>query len=102
VAPALAGGNTQPNPVPTVTAVSPSTLTASGAQTAVTVTGTGFVSSSIVQWNKTNRQTSFVSATQLQAVVLSTDIGAAGTGQVDVINPAPGGGAGLLPVCTCR
>ena len=36
--------------------------------------------------------TTFVSATELRAAILAKDIAAAGTAQVRVFNPAPGGG----------
>jgi hypothetical protein len=56
------------------------------------LSGTGFVSGSIVQWNGTARATTFVSPTQLTAAILATDIATAGTARITVLNPAPGGG----------
>ena len=54
-----------------------------------TVTGTGFVSGSVVQAAGVNQTTTFVSATQLQATVpVATG---ATTVSVDVVNPNPGG-----------
>jgi hypothetical protein len=46
-----------------------------------------------VQWNGSDRTTTFVSSTQLTAAVPVTDITTAGTISITVVNPAPGGGA---------
>lgn len=83
---------TTPNPVPTVTSILPSsTLVNSGAFT-LTVTGTNFINNSTVNWNGNGRVTTFVSATQLTAVISATDLTQAGTFPITVTNPAPGGG----------
>src|SRR5262249_36488014 len=83
---------TQSNPTPTITSVSPTSAVAGAAATTVTVNGTGFISGSTVQWNQSNRTTTFVSATQLQAAITAADLATAGTAQVTVVNPTPGGG----------
>jgi len=57
------------------------------------VNGANFLPSSVVQWNGTNRTTTFVSGTQLSSTIPASDIPVAGTAQVTVFNPAPGGGA---------
>ncbi len=87
------GGTPPPNPVPTLTGLSPATATAGGAAFTLTATGTNFVSGATVRWNDVGRATTFVSATQLTASIPASDIAAAGTAQVTVVNPAPGGGA---------
>jgi hypothetical protein len=56
------------------------------------VTGTSFVSSSVVEWNGGARTTSFVSSTQLSAAITASDIAAVGTYSITVFNPSPGGG----------
>ncbi len=81
------------NPVPVVSSLSPASATAGGAQFTLTVNGSSFVSGAAVQWNGSPRTTSFASATQLNATIPATDITAAGTAQVGVTNPTPGGGA---------
>src|SRR5207248_7441033 len=58
----------------------------------LTATGTNFLASSVVRWNGSNRTTTFVSTTQLQAQILASDIAATGTAAVTVFNPTPGGG----------
>jgi hypothetical protein len=80
------------NPVPTLLAVSPSTVTIGGPDFTLTVTGTQFVSNSVVQWNGIARETTFVSGTVLTAIIFSGDIGSAGFRTISVLNPAPGGG----------
>ncbi|HUJ17960.1 MAG TPA: hypothetical protein VL197_08195 [Nitrospirota bacterium] len=83
---------TSTNPVPATTSISPSSRTARGAAFTLTVNGSGFVSSSTVQWNGASRTTTYVSSTQLTAAIPSSDIATAGTASVTVFNPAPGGG----------
>ncbi len=79
-------------PVPTLTSISPSVGTAGGVTFTLVVTGTNFVSGSIVRWNGANRTTTFVSSTRLQASIPATDLAAAGTASVTVFNSTPGGG----------
>jgi hypothetical protein len=81
-----------PNPVPTISSLVPSTATAGGATFNLTVNGTGFFTGSVVQWNGADRPAAYVSATQLIAPISAGDIMAAGTAQITVFNPAPGGG----------
>jgi len=86
-----------PNPVPTVTSLSPASITAGGGMFTLTVYGTNFISGSLVQWNWANRTTAFVSDTQLTATIWAQDIQCGGTASVDVYNPPPGGGtSGVL------
>src|SRR5207244_484547 len=63
-----------------------------GAGFTLTATGTNFISSSIVQWNGSQRATTFGSSTQLTAQITTADIATAGTASVTVFTPAPGGG----------
>jgi Abnormal spindle-like microcephaly-assoc'd, ASPM-SPD-2-Hydin/Beta-propeller repeat len=80
------------NPVPSLTAISPASATAGSAAFTVTVTGTGFVAASTIDWDGTALTTSYVSATQLTASVPSPDIASSGTAQVTVSTAGPGGG----------
>ncbi|MBI1765201.1 MAG: hypothetical protein HYR56_27630 [Acidobacteria bacterium] len=82
----------QSNPVPTLASVSPNSTTAGNAAFTLAVTGTNFVNGATVRWNGADRPTTFGSATQLTAAIPATDVAAAGTAQVTVFNPAPGGG----------
>src|SRR5262249_16883763 len=75
VTPAPGGGTSnavsfqinQPNPMPAITTLSPTSAAAGGPAFTLTVNGTGFVQNSTVQWNGGNRATTFGSATQLTA-----------------------------------
>ncbi len=77
---------------PTLTAVSPPTVTAGSGDYLLTVSGTGFVSGSTLNWNGSPRPSTPLSATQLGAAISAADIKAAGTISVTVTNPTPGGG----------
>lgn len=81
-----------PNPSPTLASLAPSSKTAGGAAFALTINGTNFVAASQVMWNGSARTTTFVSTTQLTVAILAADIAAAGTAQLTVVNPVPGGG----------
>jgi uncharacterized repeat protein (TIGR01451 family) len=61
--------------------------------TSVTINGSGFLAASSVQWNQSSRTTTFVNSTELQVALTAADLAATGTGQIVVVNPAPGGGA---------
>src|SRR5947207_2575728 len=80
------------NPAPTVGSLSPSSATAGTAPFTLAVKGGNFIPSSVVQWNGAARGTTFVSGTELHAAISSVDVAAAGTSQVTVVTPAPGGG----------
>ena len=86
------GGGTGNNPVPSITSLNPSSATAGGPAFTLTVNGSGFISSSVVNFNGSARTTTFVSATQIKASILASDIATSGTGNVTVTNPSPGGG----------
>jgi hypothetical protein len=58
----------------------------------LTVNGTGFVSASVVDWNGSPRGTTFISASQLRATILTSDLASPETASITVTNPAPGGG----------
>jgi hypothetical protein len=80
------------NPTPALSSLSPTSATAGIAAFDLTVTGSGFIAASAVQWNGTPLPTTYGSATQLIAQVPATDLADAGAATVDVVNPAPGGG----------
>jgi hypothetical protein len=81
------------NPAPTLNSISPTSAAVGGAAFPLSVYGSNFISSSIVRWNGSGRATTYVSSGQLTATILASDIASAGTAQVTVFNPAPGGGA---------
>ena len=68
--------------------------TVGAASQAVTINGTGFVSTSTVTYNGAAHTATDVSQRNAQKITLSaTDLATAGTYPVVVTNPAPGGGA---------
>jgi len=81
-----------PNSVPTVGSLSPTGATTGSAALTLTVSGTGFVPTSVVRWNGATRTTTFVSRTVLQASITKSDLATAGTPSVTVFSPKPGGG----------
>lgn len=80
------------NPLPVLGSISPSAVPLGSSTRTVTVTGSGFVSSSVIRVNGGNRTTTFVSSTQLRANVASQFFSSAGTLSIDVVSPTPGGG----------
>jgi hypothetical protein len=83
----------QSNPQPLLyPSLAPLTTTPGGPGFPLTVSGYGFVADAVVQWNGSPRATNFVSGSSLRATITATDIAAAGTALITVLNPAPGGG----------
>jgi hypothetical protein len=80
------------DPVPIITSMSPPLAMAGGQGFALTVEGSGFVSSSTVYLGTTALTTQFVSSDQLTAQMTTSAIANAGVRAVTVQNPAPGGG----------
>jgi 6-phosphogluconolactonase len=83
----------QPIPVPTIASLSPAMTVNGGAGFTLIVNGSDFVLTSVVQWNGSNRSTTFVSSSQVTAEVSATDIATAGAATITVFNPTPGGGS---------
>jgi trimeric autotransporter adhesin len=73
--------------------LAPSTVQVGTAGFALVVNGATFTSSSVVQWNGSARATSFISSTQLSALITAADVGALGTAVVTVANVSPTGTA---------
>ena len=88
----IAEPDTGENPVPVLTSLQPATATAGAGSFTLQVSGSDFVEDSEVHWNGEARPANFVSATQLQAAISASDIAAAGSAEVTVFTPAPGGG----------
>jgi hypothetical protein len=85
-----------PSPMPTLASISPASTNAGGPAFTLNVNGTGFLSTSVIEWNGTALSTSYVSAQQLTATVPAADVANAGTAQIAVFNPAPGGGSSAV------
>ncbi|MDJ0909434.1 MAG: hypothetical protein QNI99_09575 [Woeseiaceae bacterium] len=88
------------NPVPVLTAINPNNAVEGSSAFALTVTGSDFIAGSVVRWNGADRQTTYVSPTELQAAITAADIAAAGTASVTVFSPAPGGGSSATQTFT--
>jgi hypothetical protein len=78
-------------PVPVLSSLRTASATEGDAGFDLTVTGSGF-SGSVLQWNGTALTTTFVSGTQLTAVIPTADLAEEGSATITVFNPSPGGG----------
>ena len=81
---------------PTITSVDPNTIETGSTSVLLTITGTHFTSSSQVEWNGVAQSTTYVSSTELQALVVSDDpndnsepFDNAGDANIIVVNPGP-------------
>jgi outer membrane protein assembly factor BamB len=70
-----------------LTSISPTSVVAAGPAFKLTVLGSGFGSGDTVQWNGSNRATTYVSTTELIAQINEADIAAAGSASITVTNP---------------
>ena len=78
--------------VPIVSGTSPNASIAGSPGFIMTVNGSGFVAGSVVQFNGSNRTTTFVNSSQLTTQIPASDVSVAGNAAITVVNPAPGGG----------
>src|SRR5215813_7924635 len=85
--------DTPSNPVPRIAALSPMSATINDVGKRLVVQGSGFIPSSIVVWNGTRRTTTFfIDREQLEVTISLSDVATPGIAQINVLNPAPGGG----------
>ncbi len=85
-------GGAPNNPVPALVSLTPNQAAAGSGGLQLTVDGSNFIGGSVVRWNNTDRQTTFVNNTTLMAAIPASDLATAGSASVTVFNPAPGGG----------
>ena len=79
-------------PIPSC-GLSPASITAGSALFTLHVAGSGFMSTSEVEWNGSPRTATYDSSSgQLSVSILAADVSNPGTALVTVTNPAPGGG----------
>ena len=76
--------------MPSITSLSPTCANAGDSQFTLTVNGTNFVSTSIVNWNGSALATTFVSSTQLTATVPANNIATPGNFPITVVSPCGG------------
>ena len=88
---AASAGHSIANLVPTLTALSRTTSSQGSPGFTLTVTGTNFISGSVVQWKGNGLTTSFVSATQLSATVPNTLLSSPGAAAITVRHPGTNG-----------
>lgn len=81
-------------PVPTITSLSLTSVPAGSGDTQVTITGTGFVNGSQVLWNGVALPCCGYESgnTQIYVTVPAANLTIAGTYQISVFTPTPGGG----------
>lgn len=80
------------NPAPVISSMTPTTELAGTASAVLTVTGTGFVPSTVVEVNGSARTTTFINSTQVSVALPTSDFVAAGSLSITAVNPTPGGG----------
>lgn len=93
------GNNSTSTPAPTpvaLTSLTPAALNAGAPATVVTATGSGFTTSSVIEWNGTALPTSYVSATSLTATLPATDLADPESVAVTVSNAASGGASSAI------
>ena len=81
------------NGVPTIVALSPSSVTAGSPDRTITINGNGFVSTTTAKSNGVLVMTTYVNANTVTALVPSNNFLNPGIVAITVVNPAPGGGA---------
>jgi hypothetical protein len=85
--------NSLSQPVPILSDVAERYLTQATSDLNVRISGAGFTERSILRINGAERTTQFANDTTLTATLLPIDVQQEGMLTVDVLNPAPGGGA---------
>lgn len=79
------------NTQPVINSIAPADATVGGPAFTLTVNGSGFGSTSQVQWDGAARPTNFVSPTKLTAQIGAADVSAAGVATVTVASQPPSG-----------
>ena len=80
------------NAVPSLASINPSSKVTLSPGFTLSVTGSNFISTSVVQWNGSNLTTTFVDSSHLTASVPAGNLTTAGSFPITVFTPAPGGG----------
>jgi hypothetical protein len=77
---------------PTILQLKPVTVRPGNGPFVLSLTGTGFVTGSVVNVNGSPRTTKFGNKHSVTATITSADVATARTANITVVNPAPGGG----------
>jgi sugar lactone lactonase YvrE len=88
------------NPAPAITSLSPVSVMVGLSTQSLTINGSNFISTTTVTFNGTARAVTLVNSAQLMITLSAIDLATAGTYQVVVTNPSPGGGtaSATLPI----
>jgi uncharacterized protein (TIGR03437 family) len=78
---------------PAIDSISPTNMDAPGADFTLSVTGSGFTSSTVVRWNGQNRSTTFVDASHLTAAIPAADTALVGRASVLAFDASTGAGS---------
>jgi len=81
-----------------LTSFTPTTAQQGAPDTTITITGSGFVATTVARVNGANIATTLVNATTLTAIVPAADFLTAATLQISLSNPATGSVSGSLPL----
>ncbi len=81
-----------PNPAPVLSSIAPTSALVGAADTQITLTGASFIVSTKAVIGAQELSTSFVSSTQLEAIIPASYLTSAKSLSVAVSTPAPGGG----------
>ncbi len=84
-----------PNASPTLSGLSPSTAPVNSSALTLTLMGTGFLPTSVAQWNGAALPTTYLSATTLTAALPPSNLASSGSYAVTVATPMPGGGSSM-------
>ncbi len=80
------------NPSPSITSISPDSSNRGVGTKTITITGSGFLSQSVVRMNSFDRSTTFIDSEHLLVKLDNNDLVNAGTFFITVFNKAPDGG----------
>lgn len=89
----VCGCSSNYNATPAITSLFPPAITAGSQSFTLLLNGNSFQSNSTAEWNGVDRPVTYSnSTTQLAMPVVDTDVANPGSAQLQVANPAPGGG----------
>ncbi|KKU94449.1 MAG: Cell surface receptor IPT/TIG domain protein, partial [Candidatus Jorgensenbacteria bacterium GW2011_GWA1_48_13] len=77
---------------PVILSISPTSVIAGTGEFVLTVNGYNFTPSSTLRWDGADKETTYVSSTQISALILASDVAASTTVKISIFNPAPSGG----------
>ena len=84
------------NPAPVISKITPSNVVAGSPDTLLDITGSGFLSTTVINWNGAVLSTTFVSTVEVKATLPAADLAGSSTGMITSVNPAPGGGGSAV------